>query len=102
MDFKSLTGDTSDNIKGAEKIGFKTAARLINQFDNLFEIVRRVDEIDQPSVRVSIQKNSQRLLQNYQLIKLDGEVDLPFELDELEYGYNGITTNEVLQGIDLK
>ncbi|MDE7277201.1 MAG: flap endonuclease, partial [Lachnospiraceae bacterium] len=29
-DFKSLTGDTADNIKGADKIGQKTAAALVN------------------------------------------------------------------------
>ena len=34
-DFKALTGDTADNIKGADKIGPKTAAALLNRFGDL-------------------------------------------------------------------
>ena len=45
-DFKSLTGDNSDNIKGADKIGPKTAATLLRQFDNLQTIIEKADEIE--------------------------------------------------------
>ena len=34
-DFKSLTGDPSDNIPGIPGIGEKTAVKLLRQFDNL-------------------------------------------------------------------
>lgn len=34
-DFKSLTGDTADIIKGVDKIGQKTAAALVNEFGTL-------------------------------------------------------------------
>lgn len=101
-DFKSLTGDNSDNIKGANKVGPKTAAQLINQFGSLTETICRADEITKPSVRASIKNDRDRLIQNYQLIKLDTKAKIPFELDELTYTYNGITTNEVLQGIGFK
>ena len=37
--FKSLVGDTADNIKGAEKIGIKTAASLLRTFGTLENII---------------------------------------------------------------
>lgn len=42
-DFKSLTGDdTSDNIKGADKVGLKTAALLLNEFGTLEDILANI------------------------------------------------------------
>ena len=38
-EFKSLMGDSSDNIKGADKIGPKTATQLIDQFGALNNIL---------------------------------------------------------------
>ena len=101
-DFKSLTGDTSDNIKGAEKVGPKTAAMLINEFGSLEDVLVRADEIKKPSVRESIVRDVQRLRKNYRLIKLDGADKLPFALDDMEWEDSGVTTNEVLKGIGLK
>ena len=101
-EFKSLTGDTADNIKGAEKVGPKTAAQLVNEFGNLEEILARAEEIKKPSVRESLLRDAERLRKNYRLIKLNGVENLPFELDELEWKDNGVATTEVLKGIGLK
>ena len=101
-DFKSLTGDSSDNIKGADKIGPKTAARLLHEFGDLESILENSDSIERPSIKESIVKNAERLRTNYKLIKLGGKAVIPFSISELEYNYSGITTNEVLNGIGLK
>lgn len=100
-DFKSLTGDISDNIKGAEKVGPKTAAYLLNTFGTLDNILLNADKIEKPSIRNSIIKNSERLKTNYKIIKLDNTALLPFALNELEYNYKAITTNEILKGIGI-
>ena len=101
-DFKSLTGDTADNIKGADKVGPKTASQLVNDFGGLEEILARAEEIKKPSVRESVLRNADRLRKNYRLIKLDGAEELPFDLEEMVWCDNGITTNEILKGIGLK
>lgn len=101
-DFKSLTGDHSDNIKGADKIGPKTAALLLNEFGTLEGIIANAGNIKKPSVRESILRNTERLRRNYRLVKLENTAVIPFALQELQYGYTGITTNEVLKGIGLK
>ena len=100
-DFKALTGDYSDNIKGAEKIGPKTAAVLINRFGNLHDIIINAEKLAKPSIRESILRNAERLYGNYKLIKLDCKAKIPFDICELSYSYRGITTNEVLAGIGL-
>ena len=101
-DFKSLVGDTADNIKGADKVGPKTAALLLEGFGTLEGILENTESIKKPSIRESILRDAERLRTNYRLIKLENKVELPFTLDELEYCYGGVTTNEVLKGIGLR
>lgn len=101
-DFKSLTGDTADNIKGADKVGPKTAALLLNEFRTLENLLANAESIRKPSVRESVIKNTEKLKTNYKIIKLDNTAALPFDLHELVYCYTGITTKEVLRGIGLQ
>lgn len=101
-DFKALVGDHADNIKGAEKVGIKTAAMLLNEFPTLENILDNVEAVKKPSVRESIRRNTDKLKVNYKIIKLGNTEELPFSRQELKYCYNGITTNEVLKGIGLK
>ncbi|MDE6107603.1 MAG: flap endonuclease [Oscillospiraceae bacterium] len=99
--YKSLTGDSSDNIKGADKIGPKTAAALMNQFGDLDALIARAAEIQKPSIRASVIENAERIRKNHKLIYLDGVQELPFSLEELCYQYSGVTSREVLSGIGL-
>lgn len=101
-DFKSLTGDTADNIKGADKVGLKTAALLINEFGTLENILANAESIKKPSIKESIIRNTEKLKINYKLIKLNDTAPLPFSMNELSYSFDGITTNEVLKGIGLR
>lgn len=101
-DFKSLTGDTADNIRGADKIGPKTASFLLDEFGSLENIITHAEKITKPSIRESVIRNTDKLKTNYKLIKLGNPMTLPLALQELAYVDNGVTTNEVLKGIHLK
>ena len=101
-DFKSLTGDSADNIKGADKVGPKTAAWLVQEFGDLESIISRAEEITKPSIRASIRQNTERLRRNYVLIHLTGEVEIPFKIEKLAYQYDGVTTTQVLTAIGLR
>ena len=46
VDYLALVGDTSDNIPGVPKVGPKTAARWLAQYQTLDEIVRHAAGID--------------------------------------------------------
>ena len=45
IDYLSLMGDAVDNVPGITKCGPKTAAKWVNDFGSLDEIVRRADEV---------------------------------------------------------
>ena len=45
VDFLALTGDTSDNIPGVEKCGPKTAAKWLNTWRSLDDIIAHADEV---------------------------------------------------------
>ena len=101
-DYKSLVGDTADNIRGAEKIGPKTAAELLGQFGSLKDMLNRIEEVKKPSVRESLLQNRERLFRNQRLICLQGSGDLPFTLDSMRYCPDSRTTTQILQAIHLR
>lgn len=100
--FKALVGDPSDNIRGADKVGPKTAAALLAEFGSLENLLTRGEEIKKPSVRSAVLRDRERLARNYRLIKLGGDGPRPFSLEELRYTVPELTTMEVLRGIGLK
>ena len=100
--FKSLVGDTADNIKGAEKIGIKTAASLLRTFGTLENIINNAENIDKPSIKKSIVENIDRIRKNYELIKLEKNQILPYDKCDLEFLNSDKTTTEVLKEIGIK
>ncbi|MEP7243882.1 MAG: DNA polymerase I [Gammaproteobacteria bacterium] len=45
VDYLALIGDSSDNIPGIEKVGPKTAAKFLNQYGTLDELIKHVADI---------------------------------------------------------
>ena len=98
-DYKSLVGDTADNIKGAEKVGPKTAATLLKEYQTLENILQNAERIQKQSVRFSIMKDKDRLRRNYRLIQLTDKAALPFSMEELLYTDTGLRTADVLRAV---
>ena len=100
-DWKSLVGDTADNIKGVKGVGPKTATKLISSYGTLAEMLADISSVEPEKLREKVKESSEILLRNYSLIKLDDTGILPFEIDELEYTNERIKTMDVLRKIDL-
>lgn len=100
-DFKALTGDTADNIRGVPGVGPKTAARLLERFGSLEEILANVEKVEKPALRISLAGNEDRLRCNDRLIRLEGAWELPFSLDELRWTDTGETTVQILRAIGI-
>ena len=101
-DFKVLTGDSSDNIKGACKVGPKTAAALLQQFGSLEQALTHTDRIKKPSVRAALEQEPDRLRKNLALIKLGPGAALPFSPEALAWEYSGQTSTQILRAIGLR
>jgi len=101
-DFKSLTGDSADNIRGVEKIGPKTAAQLLQQFGTLDALLAGTEQVHKPSIRASLEKNAERARLNRRLIRLEGTKELPFTLEQMAWEYRGQTSTEVLKTIGVR
>lgn len=101
-DFKALTGDRSDNIRGVPKIGPRTAAALLSRFGSAEQLIARADGIERPSLRAAVTENAGRILLNKKLILLSGDVPLPFPTEKLACPDGFLSTREVLAAIGLQ
>ena len=77
-DFKSLTGDSSDNIPGVPRIGEKRAVSLLTEYQSLEGIYEHLAEVKPPSVRQSLAENRELAFANRELttICLEAPVEL--------------------------
>lgn len=77
IDYLALMGDTSDNIPGVPKVGPKTAAKWLKQYETLDNLIAHADEI-KGKVGESLRENLEQLPLSKELttIKCDVELDL--------------------------
>lgn len=79
IDFKSLVGDPSDNIKGVLGVGPKTAIKLLQKFDNLENIFSSLDKIN-INLQNKLKSNQDKVFFNRSLMTINIFVPLPFDL----------------------
>lgn len=101
-DFKSLTGDSADNIPGVPKVGPKTAAMLINRFSDLQTLLEQAGQIERPALREAVLASRERLRLNYSLIQLENREDLPFTWEELAWEPVAFHTWQVLEAAGIR
>ena len=80
-DFKSLTGDPSDNIPGIPGIGDKTAVKLLRQFDSLEGIYAHIDKITPEKLQASLRDHKAEVLRNKELATIVTDVPINLNLD---------------------
>lgn len=81
VDYKSLRGDTSDNIPGVYGIGEKTAVELLAEYGHLKEILANRENIKKNKVRTCICENVEMAELSYFLATIVRDLDIPFEFD---------------------
>ncbi len=83
IDWIALVGDTSDNIPGVPRVGAKTAAKWLNQYGTVDEIIANADAIG-GKVGESLRENLDQLHLSRELATIRDDVALPFQPDELK------------------
>jgi DNA polymerase-1 len=85
LDFVALKGDTSDNIPGVPGVGDKTAAKLVNTFGSVEELVEHTDML-KGKQKENVEATADRLPLNKDLARIDTGIELPVDLDDCVMG----------------
>ena len=81
-DYLALVGDSSDNIAGVPKVGAKTAAKWLAQYDTLDNLVAHADEIT-GKVGENLRDNLEQLALAKQLTVIRCDLELPYNMADL-------------------
>ena len=86
VDYKALCGDTSDNIPGVKGIGAKTAVWLLEEYKDLDNIYKNIENITKKAIKEKLaeQKEMAYLSQFLATIKKDVDIDFDFSKTCLE------------------
>ena len=76
IDYRSLTGDTSDNIPGAKGIGPKTAAKLLQDYGTLDTILANVETLKPESAAKKVAASLEDVKFSRELSRIITDADL--------------------------
>jgi len=82
IDYLALMGDSADNIPGVPKVGPKTAAKWLAQYQTLENLVVHADEI-KGKVGESLRASLGELPLSKELTTIKCDLDLPYHIDDL-------------------
>ena len=82
IDYLALMGDAVDNVPGVDKVGPKTACKLIEQYGSLEGVIAHADEV-KGAVGENLRKVKDWLPTGRSLVTVKTDVALPFEMESL-------------------
>ena len=85
LEFVALKGDTSDNIPGVPGVGDKTAAKLVQEFGSVEELLARTDEL-KGKLKENIEAAGERLALNKDLARIVTDLSLDVEPQDAVMG----------------
>lgn len=94
IDFRALTGDSSDNIPGVPGIGEKTAAKLLQKYPTLDEILANTEELPKKQ-KEKFQEYRDQALLSRKLATI--ELNVPIEIDWVACNYTGPDYQRLLE-----
>jgi len=84
IDYKSLTGDPSDNIAGVPGIGDKSAQNLLTEYGSLDGIYENLDKI-KGATHKKLSENKEKAYFSQGLVKLVHDVPIDFSLEKAKF-----------------
>ena len=86
VDFKSLAGDSSDNIPGVPGIGEKTAVDLLQKYGSLDGVYEHLDDCT-PKMREKLSQNRELAQLSQTLATIDVNVPIECTLEECKFDF---------------
>ena len=83
IDYLALMGDTSDNIPGVPKVGPKTAAKWLEQYHTLENLIANADKIT-GKIGENLRASLEQLPLAKQLTTIKCDLDLPYGISDLK------------------
>ena len=83
VDYLALMGDSSDNIPGIPKVGPKTAAKWLEEYQTLENLAANADKIT-GKIGESLRASLHQLPLAKQLTTIKCDLDLPYTMDDLK------------------
>lgn len=84
-DLKALMGDPSDNYKGAQGIGPKTAVGLLQKFADIDNLFTHLDDVENPRIKLILEREKENILMSKQLATIKTDVDVDCNLENAEF-----------------
>lgn len=81
IDFKGLSGDSSDNIPGIPGVGPKTAAKLLDTFGTVEALIERSEEIENKRIKGLVEEHAAQALMSKRLATIFTEVPVELDID---------------------
>ena len=81
IDFKGLSGDSSDNIPGIPGVGPKTASKLLSTFGTVENLIERYEEIENKRIRGLVEEHAAQAMMSKRLATIFTEVPVELEVD---------------------
>jgi len=85
-DVLALAGDKVDNVPGIEGIGLKGAAKLVQTFGSVEELLNSSSQIEKEKLRERIEKSSKELLLFKELVTIRVDTPIHRDMDSLALG----------------
>ncbi|GEO58159.1 DNA polymerase I [Companilactobacillus bobalius] len=85
IDMKGLMGDNSDHYPGVEKVGEKTAIKLINEYGSVEGIYDHVDEMKKSKLKEHLINDKDKAFLSKKLATIDLDAPVEIKLSDLEY-----------------
>ncbi len=83
-DYKALAGDPSDNYKGAEGIGPKTAVKLLEEYHSVENLLKHINDLE-PKYRKIVERDHDQILLSKKIATIITDADINFSLTDAEF-----------------
>jgi DNA polymerase-1 len=101
-DFAALRGDPSDNLPSIPGVGEKTAAKWIQEYGSLKELIARVDEVP-GKAGAALRDALSSVITNRELTQLKHDLPISINFNELSWqGINKTQLNQLFDKLEIK